>query len=152
MFTGLFIGVSATALIGWFVWGENKDSKKKYTEQEVKPVQKSCDQYLDEIKFELAKAKAENTLPLYRIKKDKFGVFQPERLRITEPSRDYYRGSRCEYADLQTKPNIWWEKMIKDTSFTTLELAEAWLATYIALPEITYYNGPPLEKVVDFNG
>lgn len=151
MFTGMFIGVSATALIGWFVWAANKDIDKKYIEPEVKPIGKTYDQWKAEAKEKLIKAKAENTKPPYRICKNKnTGKFFIEYLMIVKANISSHYPIK-DYSYFETDANIYWN-MIRTDEHYTLEDAETWLATYIAAPEITYYNGPPLKKVVDFNG
>ena len=112
------------------------------------PIIKTRDQWEAELKIN--KDILLKDVPKYRIYKLHDGTFSPES--AYAKSVEYTSWHDKEYVGFSTECKVAWYPMRRNTNLETLEEAEAWLATYIAEPEITYYNGPPLEKVVDFNG
>jgi hypothetical protein len=113
------------------------------------PIIKTRDQWEAELKIN--KDILLKDVPKYRIYKLRDGTFSPQSS-YAKSVESTYSWFNKEYIDFSTECTVAWYPLGRDTNLETLEEAEAWLATYIAPPEITYYNGPPLEKVVDFNG
>lgn len=129
--------------------------KKKKPVEQPYVIVKTREQWSSEADMAVTEAIRDNKQPPYRIRRNKSGTYCPEKLMITKYCINYwipgYHRSYDDYINVPTKANVYWKQLAKDNSFlTTIELAEEWLAKYIAEPEITYYNGPPLEKVVDF--
>lgn len=107
------------------------------------PIIKTRNEWLDEI--EVNKKIVLENVPKYRIYKMRDGTYNPQNSYASSVSNEWII---TDFTGISTQCEVIWNPMRREgDAFTVLEEAEAWLAQYIADPEITYYNGPPLEKV-----